>query len=188
MIADLLDRGAPIADIAAALHALDPDARRAAVIGLGRGHQRALYERAATAAPLTLHDLVPADVPDLQPVPHRGWNTLPVPRFGKRFTKWMTRSRGEVVGYNDSPFGWLIGPGYFVIAEHQGALVVDYYRVPSGPVPEGWPWVRPNWLGLQLFVYGHTRDVLRRVSEHVSIGAAYKYGIPVGSWFVLVRE
>ena len=186
MLGDLLDGGSSIADIAAHLDALGPDARREAVIGLGRAHQRALYDRAADAPPLTLEDLVPAG--DLRPVAHRGWNTLPLPASGKRFTKWMARSEGQVVGYNDSPFGWLIGPGYFVVQPGDGTLVVDYYQVPSGPVPEGWPWVRPNWLGLQVLIYGFTRDVLRRVSRHVTIGAAYKHGFAVGSWFVLVRE
>jgi hypothetical protein len=29
---------------------------------------------------------------------------------------------------------------------------------------------------------------MRKVSDHVTIGAAFKWGRPVGSWFVLCRD
>jgi hypothetical protein len=72
--------------------------------------------------------------------------------------------------------------------QRHGGVVVDYYRTPTGEFPAGWPWVRPNWLGLQAFVYGWCHDYMRGVGRHVTIGAAWKWGRPVGSWFVLARE
>ena len=64
-------------------------------------------------------------------------------------------------------------------------------RVPyalSGPVPDGWPRVRPNSQGLQYFVYHRTRDFMRRVSKTVSIGAAYKVERPLDHYFLLSRR
>jgi hypothetical protein len=46
----------------------------------------------------------------------------------------------------------------------------------------------PNSRGLQRFVYHRTRDFMRRVSRHVTIGAAYKGESPLDHYFVLVRE
>jgi hypothetical protein len=39
-----------------------------------------------------------------------------------------------------------------------------------------------------MFVYNNTRDFMRRVSQHVSIGTAYKGDKALGAWFVLCRE
>lgn len=190
----LLERRAPARDLHAFLDDAGHDARVAALAALTRAEQRALYETAAHAEPLTLDDFVPPAVSPLAPVPHHGVNTLPLPEIGRRFVKTMVRQAdGSVMGWNQSPFAWLIGPGYFTLRategdeQRHGAIVVDYYRTPTGPVPEAWPWIRPNWLGLQAFVYGWCHDYLRRVSSDVTIGAAYKWGRPVGSWFVLTR-
>lgn len=162
---------------------------------LTRTDQRRLWEQAADNAPLTVDDLVPSDAAVGEPVVWHGYNTLPLPRFGRRFRKPMVRlPDGSVAGYNDSPFTPLLGPGYFVTracrdGEFEASdVVVDYHLGPTGPVPEAWPWVRPNWLGLQMFVYFHTRDYLRRVSDDVVIGLATKYGQSLGNWFTLVRE
>ena len=48
--------------------------------------------------------------------------------------------------------------------------------------------MRPNSEGLQRFIYMGTRDFMRRVSEHVSIGAAYKGEKPLDHYFTLCRE
>lgn len=190
----LLRTGADIADIADTLDALDPFSRQRAVLGLGQRGQAALYRAAAASPPLSLLDFVPANTGRQTPVAHRGANTLPLPGF-KRFTKWMARNgEGEIFGYNDGPGLPLIGPGYFLLGEtppaqaDRGAVVVDYNQIPEGDVPTGWPPVRPNWVGLQIAVYGYSRDYLRRVSRQVTIGTAYKWGVPVGSYFVLCRE
>ena len=66
--------------------------------------------------------------------------------------------------------------------------MVDYFQIPDGPVPEGWPRVIPNTRGLQTFVYHRTRDFMRKVSKHVTIGAAYKVERPLDHYFVLCRQ
>ena len=90
--------------------------------------------------------------------------------------------------------GW-IGPGFFVgkktagnaAWEERGKVVIDYFEVPDSPVVEGWPKVVPNSKGLQVFVYHKTRDFMRRVSNHVSIGEAYKKEKSMGVNFILCR-
>ena len=99
-------------------------------------------------------------------------------------------------GYNDAPSQGLVGPGYFVLEategnpewEKRGAWVVNYFRVPDAAVPSSWPAVRSNDDGLQRFVYRGTRDFMRRVSEHVTIGAAYKGEKPLDHYFTLCRQ
>jgi hypothetical protein len=190
----LLDDRAPLAELASALDAMTHGQRIESLAALTRAQQRQLYEAAATAPALTLADFVGSTPRTV--VPHRGYNTLPLTASGRRFTKWMCRQPGgAVAGWNDSPWAWLIGPGFFTLrdttgpeSEH-GAIVVDYYRTPSRDgMPDHWPWIRPNWLGLQAFVYGWCHDYMRKVSDHVTIGAAFKWGRPVGSWFVLCRD
>ena len=50
--------------------------------------------------------------------------------------------------------------------------------------------IKPNSSGLQVLVYHKTRDYMRRVSSHVSIGAAYKgeSDKEMGAYFVLCRD
>lgn len=191
----LLERRAPARDLHQFLDDSGHEARVAALAALTGPQQRALYEGAAGAEPLVLDDFVPAGRPALQPVLHHGVNTLPLPAFGRRFVKVMARQpEGTVIGWNRSPFAWLIGPGYFTLRptvgdeQQHGGVVVDYYQTPTRPVPDGWPWILPNWLGLQSLVYGWCHDYMRRVSSDVTIGAAWKWGRPVGSWFVLARD
>ena len=43
-------------------------------------------------------------------------------------------------------------------------------------VPAGWPPIKRNERGLQRFVYAGMVDFMRKVSDHVSIGRAYKGG------------
>lgn len=90
----------------------------------------------------------------------------------------------------------LIGPGFFVAlptAERprwsaRGGIVVDYFQVPDGAVPDGWPRVVANDRRLQRFVYHATRDFMRRVSRDVSIGAAFKRERPLDHDCVLCRR
>ena len=66
--------------------------------------------------------------------------------------------------------------------------VVDYFKVPDGPVPASWPWVVPNWVGPQVLVYNGTRDFMRKVSEHVSVGKPWSRLGELPFCFVLVRR
>jgi len=195
----LLDPSAPISEIARHLDALAPPARREALAATTRDQQRALFEKAKNSPPITVEDFVPRGTSPRTPVRHFGRNTLPLlPSwrfFEKRFAL-PESDNSRVFGYNESPTRWLLGPGYFVNVStannpawvERGAMVVDYFQVPDGPVPASWPAVVPNSRGLQMFVYKGTRDFMRKVSEGVSIGAAYKGEKKLDHYFTLVRE
>lgn len=192
------DPGARIEEISRYLDGLDPASRWAEVSRLGRDRQRALYEKAAQAPAIDLEHFVGAAAPRVEVI-HDGVNTLPVPdrlrRFQKRFCR-PARDGQRLFGYNEGPTRRAIGPGYFVAVptrgrpewEARGAIVVDYFQVPDDGVAPGWPAVVPNHRGLQRFVYDQTRDFMRRVSAHVSIGAAFKRERPLDHYFVLCRR
>lgn len=192
------DEHTGIDDIGAYLDAQDGATRAREVGALGRARQRLLYEKAAHAAPLGFADFV-GDAGARAEVIHDGTNTLPLPpplrRFQKRFCR-PDRGRDRLFGYNEGPTRRAIGPGYFVAIATagrphwtaRGAIVIDYFQVPDGEVADGWPRVVDNGHGLQRLVYDRTRDFMRRVSEHVSIGAAYKVERPLDHYFVLCRR
>ena len=186
-----------IIEIAAHLDTLDDDARWSEVRGLDRARQRMLYDKAAHARPIELAHFI-ADARHGREVIHDGINTLPLPgplqRFQKRFCRAGVTSR--LFGYNEGPTRRVVGPGYFVAIptserpawSARGAVVIDYFQVPDGEVVDGWPPIVANDWRLQRFVYHHTRDFMRRVSAHVSIGAAYKRERPLDHYFVLCRR
>jgi hypothetical protein len=183
-----------IAEIANALDAASPAEALEAAYTLGGKAQRLLYEKAAASPPVTLADFVPGPAPGVA-VRHFGWNTLPMPARFRRFEKPFCRPEGggEVLfGYNVDPFHWFKGPGYFVAAkapaDERGAVVIDYARVPDGPVASGWPPVKSNARGTAYLVHGATKDYMRKVSARVTIGAAYTGNRPLGAFFVLVRQ
>lgn len=196
---DLVHRRAGCDEIAEQLDALAQRQRIAELCALGAREQRALYELVEKAPPLELDFFVPARLPAGREVIHFGRNSQPVFRdFQKRWCRPADRP-GELWGYNETVVRPLIGPGYFVAhraaapgdpAAHdpRGAVVVDYFMTPSGPVPAGWPPIRENSQGLQRFVYHRTRDYLRRVSRHASIGIAYRDERRVMGFFVLCRD
>jgi hypothetical protein len=186
-------------EIADVLDAASATERIDAVFALDRAGQRALFRKAVSAPPLTLDDFVPADRAPREPVRHRGRNTLPLPGRHKLFKKVFCRPEdgsARLFGYNDAPARKLVGPGYFVAVptepniewQSRGAVVVDYFRVPDGPVADGWPPVVPNSKGLSRFIYDRTRDFMRRVSKHITVGAAFKVEKALDHYFVLVRE
>ncbi len=192
------DPAATIATIAAHLDGLADEARWRECAHLSRAQQRMLYEKAAHAAPIDLAHFVDGAAP-LTEVIHEGLNTLPTPgplrRFQKRFCR-PANGDDRLFGYNEGPTRRVVGPGYFVAVrthgrphwEARGAVVVDYFQVPDAPVVPGWPTVSPNSQGLQRLVYDQTRDFMRRVSTHVSIGAAFKRERPLDHYFVLCRR
>jgi hypothetical protein len=167
---------------------------------LDRARQRDLY-RKAQGRPLDLSHFVGDAGPRLEVI-HDGLNTLPAPPPLRRFSKRFCRPDGDLApgggdrlfGYNEGPTRRLIGPGYFVAVptgatwSDRGDVVIDYFQIPDGPVAEGWPRIVPNDHGLQRFVYRGTRDFMRGVSAHVSIGAVVKGDEPMDHYFVLCRR
>lgn len=188
-LADLLtDPSTGLAAITEFLDGLDPAARWAQVRTLGRAQQRALYTRAADGN-LDLDHFAGGVAPGVEVV-HHGRNTLPLlpplRLFQKRFCR-LDAGAAELAGFNDGVTRRLLGPGYFVAVPDGDRVVFDYTRVPAS-APSGWPPVVPNSQGLQRFVFAGTRDVLRRVSTHVSIGTVFKDGSPLDHYFVLCRR
>ena len=199
MLARLIeDPAVDIDAIARHLDALDDHERGREALALGRAAQRTLYEKAAHAAPIGLGHFADGAAP-LDEVVHDGRNTLPVPpalrRFQKRFCR-PAAGGARLFGYNEGPTRRVVGPGYFVAVptdgrpawQARGAVVIDYFQVPDGDVADGWPRVVPNERGLGRLVYAGTRDFMRRVSAHVSIGAAFKGERPLDHYFVLCRR
>ncbi len=198
---DLIDdERTDIETIAAYLDGISADSRWDEVKELGRTRQRTLYAKAAHAAPIDLAHFG-VDARPRQEVIHDGVNTLPVPRPLRGFQKRFCRPDGDsetrrLFGYNEGPTRRWIGPGFFVAVPTagrpswmaHGAVVVDYFQVPDGAVADGWPRVVDNHWRLQRFVYHQTRDFMRRVSRHVSIGAAFKRDRPLDHYFVLCRR
>ena len=192
------DPGVAIGAIARYLDDLGAYGRSAEVLELDRDRQRMLYEKAADAPPLDL-DFFVGQAGAREEVIHDGLNTLPLPGRLRRFQKRFCRPESDgarLFGYNEGPTRPVVGPGYFVAVPTggrphwatRGAVVVDYFQVPDGPVARGWPRVVSNDWRLQRFVYHETRDFMRRVSNHVSIGAAFKRERPLDHYFVLARR
>jgi len=195
----VLDTSTGIDKIADALDRASPEERKEAALSLNRNEQRTLYRKASSSPGAGLPDFVPEDRKPLTQVRHFGRNTLPMPRglqlFEKRFCRPEDGS-DRLFGYNQSPFIGTVGPGFFVAVKtnghtgwpERGAVVIDYFQVPDGKVVAEWPPVIPNTQGLQKFVYNKTRDFMRKVSKHVSIGAAFKVEKALDHYFILVRE
>ncbi|MBI2060417.1 MAG: hypothetical protein HYT87_11665 [Nitrospirae bacterium] len=176
--------------LAAYLDGLDHPTRLREVRTLTAKQQAALFEAAKGFRPLSLDDFVPKNIPPLKPVIHHGKNSLP---FFTHFQKPMCRPDSTTTppslwGYNEQLLKPVTGPGYFMTKPAEaGEVVIDYLSVPSGK-PSGWPEILPNSAGLSRFVYYQTRDFMRGVSKHVSIGRATRNGKPMNNWFVLCRE
>jgi hypothetical protein len=148
-----------------------------------------LYEAAKRFRPLTLDHFVPAGTEPLTEVIHEGKNSLAAfTAFQKRFCR-LPEKADALGGYNHQAMGWFTGPGYFVAHDYTepGEVGIDYYQVPSVK-PEAWPAIRDNGGGIGQFVYGKMVDVMRGVSEHVSIGRAVRNGKVADNWFLLVRK
>ncbi|MAQ18713.1 MAG: hypothetical protein CMN30_28445 [Sandaracinus sp.] len=195
--AALLARETPdMGAIADHLNGLGNAARTREAIGLGRRDQSKLFAAAEGVHAIDPGFLVPNDAAPLSEVVHEGHNTMPAFR---RFAKVFCRGPEDAAppeerwGYNrqrQTPIvETVVGPGYFVAGPHSvpGELLVDYLRVPPGK-PAAWPPILPNSARLSRFVYQGTQDVLRGVSDHMSIGRAMKNGRWLPAWFILVRQ
>ena len=151
--------------------------------------QRRLFEAVRGWRSLTQEYYVPTAQPDRKFVRHLGKNSLPVfSHFEKRFAR---PEPGSPVlwGYNYGPVMGIIGPGHFVMRNGPGAgeVHVDYYSLPDESL-DGAPPLKANDSGISTLVYGNMIDVLRGVSEHVSIGRAVKHGKDTPNYFLLCRE
>jgi len=141
----VMDPDTDIAELAAFLDGLNASQRWMQLRQLGRDQQRRLYHKASGR--IDLAQLV-GDAGSHVEVVHDGLNTLAVPaplrRFQKRFCRPSDQGADELFGYNEGPLRRVIGPGYFVaspcsddVQRSLGGVVVDYYRVPHGPVRDG---------------------------------------------------
>jgi hypothetical protein len=149
-----------------------------------------LFDASADSDPLTLDYFAPPTDP-LVEVVHHGKNSLPAfTHFQKRFCR-PDGDGGEVLwGYNHNPRieEVFVGPGYFVAtAGEKGEVKIDYTQLPPRK-PEAWPTIIPNSSRFGFLVWSGMQDYCRRVSEHVTIGRAYRGGKPFDAWFALCRE
>jgi hypothetical protein len=176
--------------IAAFLDGLSHAERVGAIRSLQPRDQRNLYRGVEGFKPVTLETLVPKTVVDMCTVRHYGKNSLPVfTDFEKRFCRPRSAAAAELYGFNFQTLSPITGPGYFTARELVGRpeVAVDYSEVPL-ECPEGWPPIQSNRRGISRLVFGSLVDVLRGVSDHVTIGSAARNGKELGSWFVLCRE
>lgn len=189
---DLLDEGAPnMGAIESRLDGLEPQERMTEVRSLGLKHQARLFEAATGYRSISLDDLVPRDRGVMHEVVHHGKNSLPVfNHFAKVFVR-PPSGAPELWGYNRTGgfIATVVGPGYFVAYPHRvdGEVLVDYLRLPVKRL-QHWPAILPNSARLSMVVYNGTQDILRGVSEHVTIGRATKAGKPMNAWFALCRD
>lgn len=172
------------------LDGLDPGPRIQEVRSLSALEQAALFEAAKGFRPLDVRHFVPETHPPMKQVIHYGRNSLPLFRF---FEKRFCRPEGEFAsvrlwGYNEQPFKRFTGPGYFTVRQADPQeVVIDYLHVPPYS-PDGWPRVLPNSARLSRFIYYRTRDYMRGVSRHVSVGRATRDEKAMNNWFVLCRQ
>jgi hypothetical protein len=178
--------------ISSTLDRMDPKSRLWTVQSVEPKELAELWELFADGA-IDADHFVPSGTEPLKPVIHHGKNSLPVSRFfQKRFCRADDES-ADVWGYNHQSLAWLTGPGYFVAHSVDGqddaasSYVIDYTRVPPKK-PAEWPELAPNEAGFGKLVYAGMQDYMRKVSEHVSIGRAYKGGRALDTWFILCRE
>jgi hypothetical protein len=173
--------------IAQRLNNLSHAERVLALQGMNRDQFALLFALVDRFAAMTLDDLVPGDAAPLQPVRHIGYNSLPLfSSFEKRFYRLGTRA--AVGGANFQSTSFATGPGYFTASPDadRREIVIDYSQIPD-LAPEGWPALSDNRHGIGRLVYGGMVDKLRKVSAHVSIGAAHKQRQPASAYFVLCR-
>lgn len=174
-----------ISPIAEALDASSHAERMAWAFALDRDEQLALYAL-AVARPIRVDEMVHDDG---RVWIHPGRNGLP--RFN-RFEKRFARLGSQVVGYNHNdeiggPFNFLmrrlVGPGHYVAYDGpDGGVWVDYRELPTQQHP-AFPPLIDNEHGVRGLVFGNMVDVVRRVSNQVFVGNAYKDKSPGRTWW-----
>jgi hypothetical protein len=189
IIQTLIQRG-EVEELASRLDAMSHTDRCRGLFALRRGELRLLYERVEGVWPLSLSDFVPEEQLPLTEVIHEGINTLPTfRRFQKRFCRPSEPEREVLWGYNHQWFGQVTGPGYFSARPGWASdPVVISYIEPAEERAPSWPPLAPSHARLGRFIYRNTEDRMRRVSAHVTVGAAYRGRDALGAWFLLCRE
>ena len=117
---------------------------------------------------------------------HYGKNSLPA---FTHFQKRMMFTGERIQGYNEQTFRWFTGPGHFLARPSDdvpGELWLDYTWVPDA-APSEFPPPKDNMSGTSRLVYGGMIDILRRVTDNVTIGAAIRGGKMSGDYFGLCR-
>ncbi len=195
----LIDGEVDLPRLAEVLDQLGHPGRVDTIMHWGKRQQARLFEAAKGFHPLTLEHFVPPGLEPLVEVIHWGHNSLPAfTHFQKRFCKPKPNGdahANELYGYNHNPaHQFATGPGYFIMHPPkrddavEGELDIDYYTVPTTK-PESWPAIKPNEsLSLSPFIYAKMIDVMRGISEHVSVGRAIRQGKWSDNYFVLCRE
>ena len=170
------------------LDRLERSVRIRQIRSLRAREQASLFDAAKDYLPIQVEHFVPAGKSVFQEVVHFGRNSLPALYiFEKRFCLPDVDS-GDLWGYNEQSLKGLTGPGYFIARQDSKfEFVIDYNEVPPSK-PVSWPAVLPNSSRLGRFIYFGTRDFVRRVSEHVTIGRATREGKPLDNWFILCRD
>jgi hypothetical protein len=172
------------------LDRLGNTARVDEVTSLERRHMVRLWEMVENAHPMSLEHYVGAECAPMEEVVHWGKNSLPAfRRFQKRFVR-PTEGAEELWGYNEQTMRHFTGPGYFVTYESDQddtPVWIDYTMLPPGKA-SAWPSILPNSARLSRFIYNGTVDKMRKVSDHVSIGAAFKQEKALGAYFMLCRD
>jgi len=175
--------------LAAWLNTASADDRLAAVRSLGKKEQRRLYHSAGGGAKLSISHFVPDGTEELAEIIHDGKNSLGVfSQFQKRFCR-MPDDADQLSGYNEGSLRWAIGPGYFVAYDRpeDGEVWIDYRMLPEHKASD-WPTIQPQKVRLGRFVYSGMIDVLRPVSNHVTIGRAIRGGKETENYFALCRQ
>lgn len=190
----MMRSGAPATEIAAALDDLSHKQRLDEVLVLSRAQQRSLFYRVRGALDLGLEHFVPDELGDLEEVIHWGRNSLPAfQRFQKRFCRppQAQQSQPPVLwGYNEQTMKAFTGPGYFCarLGDPEHPVWIDYRGAPPPGGAPGWPRPLDNKQRLSRVIYYGTVDKMRRVSDHVSVGSAFRGQKELGAYFVLVRQ
>jgi hypothetical protein len=181
-----------LAELSEKLDRMDAESRRSTLMTITPREQRILWELCAGRS-ISAQHFVPENLDPLVEVIHHGKNSLLAHNFfQKRFAR-ADDGTADLYGYNHQTLAFVTGPGYFVAHSSENEVdaptgyVIDYTRIPPRK-PASWPKIIPNEARLGRFVYAGMKDYMRRVSEHVSIGRAYKRGKPMNAWFVLCRE
>ncbi|MFO0665690.1 MAG: hypothetical protein U0174_17165 [Polyangiaceae bacterium] len=149
--------------------------------------QERIFAALSGFRPLSMEDFVPSSKGVLEEVIHDGHNSLPLfNAFQKRFAR---TEDGTIVGYNEGSMRGVAGAGYFTVkaSESPGEVAIDYRELPKERVAT-WPAILPNSSRLGFLVFEGMVDNMRGLSEHVSVGRAWKKGKDMDAYFVLVRD